>query len=79
VEEAGAGPAVSPGAAVSEAVEAVARSGRPARVVDRGRCVGVVNAAALLEVVAGTTTGPTGTARDAGAADDAAPAREEVA
>ncbi|OPG02193.1 glycine/betaine ABC transporter ATP-binding protein [Streptomyces sp. GKU 895] len=48
------GPAVAPDATVSEAIEAVARSGEPARVVAQGRCVGVVDADGLLGVVAGT-------------------------
>ncbi|MET7850669.1 glycine betaine/L-proline ABC transporter ATP-binding protein [Streptomyces avermitilis] len=52
-EEAGSGPAVAPDATVSEAIEAVARAGSPARVVDSGRCVGVVDSEALLDVVAG--------------------------
>ncbi|MFI9768441.1 glycine betaine/L-proline ABC transporter ATP-binding protein [Streptomyces sp. NPDC052415] len=54
-EEAGNGPAVAPDATVSEAIEAVARTGSPARVVDNGRCLGVVDAAALLGVVAGAS------------------------
>ncbi|MEV0961142.1 glycine betaine/L-proline ABC transporter ATP-binding protein [Streptomyces sp. NPDC049910] len=49
------GPAVAPGATVSEAIEAVARSGGPVRVVEGGRCLGVVDHAALLAVVAGVT------------------------
>lgn len=53
-EEAGAGPAVAPTATVSEAIEAVARSGGPVRVVDQGRCLGVVDHERLLGVVAGT-------------------------
>ncbi|CQR62310.1 quaternary amine ABC transporter ATP-binding protein [Streptomyces leeuwenhoekii] len=53
-EEAGHGPALRPGATVAEAIEAVARAGVPARVVDAGRCLGVVDADALLGVVAGT-------------------------
>jgi glycine betaine/proline transport system ATP-binding protein len=53
-DDAGSGPAVAPDATVSEAIEAVARAGAPARVVDDGRCVGVVDSDALLEVVAGT-------------------------
>ncbi|MHA5053576.1 quaternary amine ABC transporter ATP-binding protein [Streptomyces sp. SD15] len=53
-EEAGRGPVVAPDATVSEAIEAVARSGDPARVMDKGRCVGVVDSTALLGVVAGT-------------------------
>ncbi|MEU9354334.1 betaine/proline/choline family ABC transporter ATP-binding protein [Streptomyces griseoloalbus] len=52
-EEAAAGPAVRPDATVSEAIEAVARAGTPARVLDRGRCLGVVDSNALLDVVAG--------------------------
>ncbi|GGW30967.1 MULTISPECIES: quaternary amine ABC transporter ATP-binding protein [Streptomyces] len=55
--EAGHGPAVAPDATVSEAIEAVARAGTPARVMDRGRCLGVVDPAALLGVVAGTAPG----------------------
>ncbi|MEV5438522.1 glycine betaine/L-proline ABC transporter ATP-binding protein [Streptomyces sp. NPDC052682] len=57
-DEAGSGPAVRPDATVSEAIEAVARAGAPARVVDEGRCLGVVDSDALLEVVAGTTADP---------------------
>ncbi|MFD6656581.1 MULTISPECIES: glycine betaine/L-proline ABC transporter ATP-binding protein [unclassified Streptomyces] len=50
------GPAVRPDATVSEAIEAVSRSGDPAaRVMDAGRLVGVVDHACLLDVVAGTT------------------------
>jgi glycine betaine/proline transport system ATP-binding protein len=66
--EAGNGPAVAPDATVSEAIEAVARAGAPARVVDEGRCVGVVDSDALLGVVAGTATAKeavTGTAKEA--------------
>ncbi|MFD8369407.1 glycine betaine/L-proline ABC transporter ATP-binding protein [Streptomyces sp. NPDC059688] len=58
----GTGPAVRPEATVSEAIEAVARAGAPARVMDDGRCLGVVDSDALLSVVAGTTapeTAPT--------------------
>jgi glycine betaine/proline transport system ATP-binding protein len=51
---AGNGPAVAPGATVSAAIEAVARAGVPARVVDQGRCVGMVDSDTLLGVVAGT-------------------------
>ncbi|MCX4764485.1 betaine/proline/choline family ABC transporter ATP-binding protein [Streptomyces sp. NBC_01275] len=53
-EEAGRGPAVRPDATVSQAIEAVARSGAPARVMDAGRCLGVVDHERLLAVVAGT-------------------------
>ncbi|MEV6587793.1 quaternary amine ABC transporter ATP-binding protein [Streptomyces acidicola] len=56
-EEAGQGPAVAPDVTVSEAIEAVARTGTPARVVDDGRCLGVVDSDALLGVVAGTHPG----------------------
>ncbi|WP_069742272.1 glycine betaine/L-proline ABC transporter ATP-binding protein [Streptomyces sp. EN23] len=50
------GPAVRPDASVSEAIEAVSRSGDPvARVMDGGRLVGVVDRACLLDVVAGTS------------------------
>ncbi|MFF4586894.1 glycine betaine/L-proline ABC transporter ATP-binding protein [Streptomyces sp. NPDC001388] len=52
--ESASGPAVPPDATVSEAIEAVARAGTPARVVDAGRCVGVVDHEQLLGVVAGT-------------------------
>ncbi|WP_306186387.1 glycine betaine/L-proline ABC transporter ATP-binding protein [Streptomyces sp. MK5] len=69
-EDASAGPAVSPQATVAEAIEAVARAGAPARVVDEGRCVGLVDSDALLGVVAGVT----GTDAAAGSrADGAAP------
>ncbi|MET8677795.1 glycine betaine/L-proline ABC transporter ATP-binding protein [Streptomyces sp. NPDC004647] len=47
------GPAVAPGATVAEAIEAVARAGTPARVVESGRCLGVVDSEQLLAVVAG--------------------------
>ncbi|MFI5754292.1 glycine betaine/L-proline ABC transporter ATP-binding protein [Streptomyces sp. NPDC051569] len=53
--EADSGPALPPTATVSEAIEAVARTGdAAARVVDHGRLVGVVDRACLLGVVAGT-------------------------
>jgi glycine betaine/proline transport system ATP-binding protein len=51
--EATEGPALAPGATVSEAIEAVARTGSPARVMDEGRCLGVVDHEQLLDVVAG--------------------------
>ncbi|MFJ4522450.1 glycine betaine/L-proline ABC transporter ATP-binding protein [Streptomyces sp. NPDC088810] len=47
------GPAVRPEATVAEAIEAVARAGAPARVMDQGRCLGVVDHEQLLGVVAG--------------------------
>ncbi|MGW2768537.1 quaternary amine ABC transporter ATP-binding protein [Streptomyces sp. NPDC001275] len=75
-DEAGSGPAVPPEATVAQAIEAVARAGAPARVVDAGRCVGVVDSDALLSVVAGTdATEPLGRAeavpRDADATPEA--------
>ncbi|MFJ9766350.1 glycine betaine/L-proline ABC transporter ATP-binding protein [Streptomyces erythrochromogenes] len=51
--EAEQGPALAPATTVAEAIQAVARSGGPARVVDGGRCLGVVDDAGLLAVVAG--------------------------
>ncbi|MDX2675618.1 quaternary amine ABC transporter ATP-binding protein [Streptomyces sp. NY05-11A] len=57
--EAGSGPAVSPAATVSQAIEAVARAGTPARVMNAGRCLGVVDSDTLLAVVAGTSTATT--------------------
>ncbi|WND35593.1 glycine betaine/L-proline ABC transporter ATP-binding protein [Streptomyces sp. BB1-1-1] len=64
-DEAGTGPALRPDATVSEAIEAVARAGSPARVMDDGRCLGVVDADALLSVVAGTTATTDAAAADA--------------
>ncbi|MFF7654923.1 glycine betaine/L-proline ABC transporter ATP-binding protein [Streptomyces sp. NPDC007983] len=52
-DEKDGGPALTPGTTVADAIEAVARSGGPARVVDGGRCLGVVDHACLLNVVAG--------------------------
>ncbi|MFH8795504.1 glycine betaine/L-proline ABC transporter ATP-binding protein [Streptomyces sp. NPDC017941] len=49
------GAALAPDAKVTEAIEAVARSGLPVRVMDGKRCLGVVDHAGLLAVVAGTT------------------------
>ncbi|MFJ9119919.1 glycine betaine/L-proline ABC transporter ATP-binding protein [Streptomyces sp. NPDC102394] len=46
--------ALAPGALVADAIKVVARSGKPACVVDDGRCVGVVDHERLLGVVAGT-------------------------
>ncbi|WP_328692180.1 glycine betaine/L-proline ABC transporter ATP-binding protein [Streptomyces phaeochromogenes] len=63
-QEAGEGPALAPQATVSEAIEAVARTGQTARVVDRGRCLGVVDSDALLGVVAGTGGQFAGSATD---------------
>ncbi|QIY57204.1 betaine/proline/choline family ABC transporter ATP-binding protein [Streptomyces sp. RPA4-5] len=50
--EADEGPALSPDALISDAIEAVARSGGAARVVDGERCLGIVDHACLLNVVA---------------------------
>ncbi|MFG2313778.1 quaternary amine ABC transporter ATP-binding protein [Streptomyces tendae] len=79
-DEAGTGPAIRPEATVSEAIEAVARAGTPARVMDEGRCLGMVDATDLLSVVAGTADEPAPAAgsRAAGAAragDGGPPAR----
>ncbi len=51
------GPVVAPTATVSEAIEAVARTGSPARVVENGRCLGVVDQDGLLRVIAGLGAG----------------------
>ncbi|MFJ5271492.1 glycine betaine/L-proline ABC transporter ATP-binding protein [Streptomyces sp. NPDC088358] len=59
-DEAARGPAVAPETTVSQAIEAVARSGDPARVMEKGRCLGVVDSAALLGVVAGTDSAARG-------------------
>ncbi|MFJ8030810.1 betaine/proline/choline family ABC transporter ATP-binding protein [Streptomyces sp. NPDC096032] len=77
----GTGPAVRPEATVSEAIEAVARAGAPARVMDDGRCLGVVDSDALLSVVAGTTapeTAPTAP-ETAPTAPETAPTAPETA
>ncbi|WP_330316940.1 glycine betaine/L-proline ABC transporter ATP-binding protein [Streptomyces platensis] len=50
--EADEGPALSPDTLISDAIEAVARSGGAARVVDGKRCLGIVDHACLLNVVA---------------------------
>ncbi|MFE2078122.1 quaternary amine ABC transporter ATP-binding protein [Streptomyces misionensis] len=57
-EETTEGPALAPEATVSEAIEAVARTGSPARVMDQGRCLGVVDREQLLDVVAGVAAEP---------------------
>ena len=63
--DADSGPALAPSAKVAEAIEAVARSGAPAaRVVDRGRLLGVVDRECLLDVVAGTASGGTSAGGD---------------
>ncbi|MGP4051028.1 quaternary amine ABC transporter ATP-binding protein [Streptomyces sp. 2A115] len=51
--EAELGPEVTPVCTVATAIEAVAREGVPARVMDDGKLLGVVDHAALLAVVAG--------------------------
>ncbi|MGI5402417.1 quaternary amine ABC transporter ATP-binding protein [Streptomyces sp. CA-135486] len=56
-DEAESGPAIAPDVTVSEAIEAVARSGETARVVENGRCLGVVDHVSLLDVVAGLDRG----------------------
>ncbi|MFE5404122.1 glycine betaine/L-proline ABC transporter ATP-binding protein [Streptomyces sp. NPDC056580] len=71
LEEAGHGPAVRPEATVAEAIEAVARAGAPARVMNEGKCLGVVGHEQLLNVVAGTGAAPAGD----GGADAAGPVR----
>ncbi|MFF8784205.1 glycine betaine/L-proline ABC transporter ATP-binding protein [Streptomyces sp. NPDC015125] len=50
--EADQGPALAPDTLISDAIEAVVRSGGAARVVDDGRCLGIVDHACLLNVVA---------------------------
>ncbi|MEU8782914.1 glycine betaine/L-proline ABC transporter ATP-binding protein [Streptomyces sp. NPDC048637] len=50
--EADQGPALSPDTLISDAIEAVARSGGAARVVEGKRCLGIVDHACLLNVVA---------------------------
>ncbi|GGR85054.1 glycine/betaine ABC transporter ATP-binding protein [Streptomyces nojiriensis] len=57
IGESQAGPALVPSATVHEAIEAVARTGENARVVEDGRCLGVVDRAGLLGVVAGIPAG----------------------
>ncbi|MFI9242504.1 glycine betaine/L-proline ABC transporter ATP-binding protein [Streptomyces sp. NPDC053086] len=64
-DDSGTGPAVRPEATVAEAIEAVARAGEPARVMDEGRCLGVVGHEQLLGVIAGVAgpaSAPAGTA-----------------
>ncbi|MEV0603411.1 glycine betaine/L-proline ABC transporter ATP-binding protein [Streptomyces sp. NPDC050315] len=50
--EADEGAALAPDTLISDAIEAVARSGGAARVVENGRCLGIVDHACLLNVVA---------------------------
>ncbi|WP_328385013.1 glycine betaine/L-proline ABC transporter ATP-binding protein [Streptomyces sp. NBC_00400] len=56
--EADQGPALAPDTLISDAIEAVARSGGAARVVDGSRCLGIVDHACLLNVVARVDEGP---------------------
>ncbi|WP_405880209.1 glycine betaine/L-proline ABC transporter ATP-binding protein [Streptomyces sp. NBC_01384] len=77
-EAAGRGPALAPDATVSQAIEVVARSGDPARVMDQGRCVGVVDSTTLLGVVAGADT-PAGEPVDAPPAGESPDASREEA
>ncbi|MDF3291117.1 quaternary amine ABC transporter ATP-binding protein [Streptomyces silvisoli] len=58
--EADSGPAVAPTTLVSEAIEAVARTGGPVRVVEGARCLGVVDHQVLLAVVAGVESAGSG-------------------
>ncbi|WP_399086906.1 glycine betaine/L-proline ABC transporter ATP-binding protein [Streptomyces sp. BBFR2] len=51
-DEAEQGPALAPSTLISEAIEAVARSGGAVRVAENGRCLGIVDHACLLNVVA---------------------------
>ncbi|MEW2315058.1 quaternary amine ABC transporter ATP-binding protein [Streptomyces bauhiniae] len=78
LEEAGSGPAVRPEAPVAEAIEAVARAGEPARVMDDGTCMGVVDSDALLNVVAGTGTAAPAEREAEPTLVSAAPEREAV-
>ncbi|MFG3100380.1 glycine betaine/L-proline ABC transporter ATP-binding protein [Streptomyces sp. NPDC048182] len=66
-DEAGTGPSLRPTATVTEAIEAVARAGEPARVMSDGRLLGMVDATDLLSVVAGASHPAAGN-RAAGAA-----------
>ncbi|GAA2924089.1 glycine betaine/L-proline ABC transporter ATP-binding protein [Streptomyces erythrogriseus] len=52
-ERTATGPTVTPDTTVSQAITTVSREGAPARVLDAGACVGVVDAETLLNVVAG--------------------------
>ncbi|MFF4486995.1 glycine betaine/L-proline ABC transporter ATP-binding protein [Streptomyces sp. NPDC001544] len=65
--------ALRPDTVVADAIKVVASDGRPACVVDKGRCIGVVDSEALLAVVAGN-----GTAPDSSAAAQAATVRRAL-
>ncbi|NSC23477.1 betaine/proline/choline family ABC transporter ATP-binding protein [Streptomyces albus subsp. chlorinus] len=58
--EAETGAALAPDTLVADAIEAVARTGETARVVENGRTIGVVDDARLLSVVAGLDQGHDG-------------------
>src|SRR5690349_1858809 len=60
-EQSATGPVVAPDATVSEAIETVSTAGAPARVLEAGACVGMVDAETLLNVVAGTDPARAGT------------------
>ncbi|NUV56121.1 betaine/proline/choline family ABC transporter ATP-binding protein [Streptomyces coelicolor] len=60
-ERTATGPTVTPDTTVSQAITTVSRAGAPARVLDAGACVGVVDAETLLNVVAGHPTTPADT------------------
>ncbi|MGI5349301.1 quaternary amine ABC transporter ATP-binding protein [Streptomyces sp. CA-250714] len=68
--EAKSGTEIAPGTLVADAIETVARSGKPCRVVENGRTLGIVDHASLLTVVAGLdkdTTGEGGKEREVAA------------
>ncbi|MEU9447452.1 glycine betaine/L-proline ABC transporter ATP-binding protein [Streptomyces sp. NPDC048277] len=65
-EGTGEGPAVSSAATVAEAIDVVVGAGAPARVVEGDRCVGVVDADALLGVVAKVDAGSSASAAERG-------------
>ncbi len=81
-ERTATGPTVTPDTTVSQAITTVSRAGAPARVLDAGACVGVVDAKTLLNVVAGhptTTPADTPAALSADAsADEAVGGRSAV-
>ncbi|MFF4017613.1 glycine betaine/L-proline ABC transporter ATP-binding protein [Streptomyces sp. NPDC001843] len=65
--------ALRPDTVVADAIKVVAADGRPVCVVDKGRCIGVVDSDALLGIVAGN-----GTAPDSSAAAQAATVRRAL-
>lgn len=62
-DEVDRGSALGPDATVAQAIEAVARTGFPVRVMDGPRCLGVVDHERLLNVVAGTAQPPAAAGR----------------